>query len=290
LVELLVVIAIIAVLIGLLLPAVQKVREAAARLTCGNNAKQLALAAHQYHDVRDHLPAGVNVIIGSSEQFPAMSWRVALLPYLEQGAVWAEVEANYRADPVPFLPRHEPTRVRVLSVLTCPTDPRQQQAWVIDGAANSHSTFLGVAGIAVGDRTGALYYRSRVGLVRVSDGTSNTLLFGERPPTADLDYGWWYAGIGQDGRGDLDSHLAVRATNLRLLRKYGYDACPNGPYPFVPGRVDNYCSAFHFWSLHPGGANFAFCDGSVRFLRYSADAVLPALATRAGGEVVPGDY
>jgi prepilin-type processing-associated H-X9-DG protein len=58
-----------------------------------------------------------------------------------------------------------------------------------------------------------------------------------------------------------------------------------GPYYFQAGRVDNPCDAFHFWSLHSGGANFAFCDGSVRLLNYSADSVLPALATRAGGEV-----
>ena len=62
--------------------------------------------------------------------------------------------------------------------------------------------------------------------------------------------------------------------------------CSKGPFHFVAGRADDLCSAFHFWSPHPGGANFAFCDGSVRFLSYSADPVMPALATRAGGETV----
>jgi prepilin-type processing-associated H-X9-DG protein len=64
-----------------------------------------------------------------------------------------------------------------------------------------------------------------------------------------------------------------------------YLACPPGPYAYTDGDLKSVCHAYHFWSRHPGGAHFAFCDGSVKFLRYSADAVLPALATRAGGEV-----
>jgi prepilin-type processing-associated H-X9-DG protein len=62
--------------------------------------------------------------------------------------------------------------------------------------------------------------------------------------------------------------------------------CPAGPYAFAPGRFDNQCDVFHFWSPHSGGVNFLFCDGSARFLRYDADAILPALATRAVGEPV----
>ncbi len=71
--------------------------------------------------------------------------------------------------------------------------------------------------------------------------------------------------------------------------RYGYHNCADGPYAFGPGDLKQHCDAFHYWSLHTGGANFAFADGSVHFLRYSATAVLPALATRAGGETV-GDF
>jgi prepilin-type processing-associated H-X9-DG protein len=82
--------------------------------------------------------------------------------------------------------------------------------------------------------------------------------------------------------GDGESTLGVRSKNVW---RHTPD-CPVGPYRFTDGDIDNNCDTFHFWSLHPGGAGFAFCDGSVRFLRYDADALMPALASRAGGETV----
>jgi prepilin-type processing-associated H-X9-DG protein len=95
--------------------------------------------------------------------------------------------------------------------------------------------------------------------------------------------GWWYAGWGQDKDGEADAVLGIRTKNKRS--PWGR-SCPIGPYHYTAGRFDNQCDAFHFWSPHPGGANFLFVDGSVRFLRYEADPILPALATRAGGESV----
>ena len=101
-------------------------------------------------------------------------------------------------------------------------------------------------------------------------------------------FGWWYAGTGLGAVGLLDFTVNSREGKLRT-RYAGYRQCPEGPYHFQARRLDDYCGVFHYWSLHDGGANFAFCDGSVRFLRYEADAILPALMTRAGGEVVPGE-
>ena len=131
--------------------------------------------------------------------------------------------------------------------------------------------------------TGVLYRDSRVRLTDITDGASNTIAVGERPPSADYWYGWWYAGFGQNGTGGLDSLLGARELNAG--GNYTY-MCAPGPFHFQSGRFDDQCSAFHFWSPHTGGANFLFADGSVRFLSYSADKILPALATRAGGEVV----
>jgi prepilin-type processing-associated H-X9-DG protein len=106
----------------------------------------------------------------------------------------------------------------------------------------------------------------------------------ERPPSADLNFGWWYGGGGQSKDGSGDSVLGVREM---YVGPFGSgQLCPAGPYHFGSGEISNQCDAFHFWSLHSGGANFLFCDGSVRFLAYSADSILPALATRAGSERV----
>jgi prepilin-type processing-associated H-X9-DG protein len=125
---------------------------------------------------------------------------------------------------------------------------------------------------------------SRVRYADILDGLSNTLMVGERPPSADLWEGWWYAGWGCDGEGRADMVLGVRDGSSGCY--LSLTECPRKPAGFIRGNIKNNCDSLHFWSFHPGGANFLFCDGSVRFLSYSADPLLPALATRAGSEQV----
>jgi prepilin-type processing-associated H-X9-DG protein len=120
----------------------------------------------------------------------------------------------------------------------------------------------------------------------VVDGASNTLMAGERPPSASLIFGCWFADAGTSNNGDGGVTLGVREINEQISGLPATDQCPRGPYNFVPGTLDNECDLFHFWSFHSGGANFLFVDGSVHFLGYSADGILPALATRSGGERV----
>jgi len=283
LIELLVVIGIIATLIGLVLPAVQRVRAAAARLKCQNNLKQLGLALHHYHDANHALPPG-STSYASSRPFPYMYWPTRLLPFLEQEALWRQAEQAYQLNPNPTInPPHLPFATP-LAVLSCPLDPRLSEAQPThQGKVAALTSYVGVLGTDYTRTDGVLFRDSRVRLTDIRDGTSNTIMLAERPPSADAWYGWWYGGSGQDGSGSLDSLLGAREINGG--GPYIYQCAP-GPHAFGPGSIDNQCDVFHFWSLHSGGANFAFADGSVRFLRYSADALLPALATRNGGESV----
>jgi prepilin-type processing-associated H-X9-DG protein len=140
-----------------------------------------------------------------------------------------------------------------------------------------------VTGTAVGTNDGVLFLDSHVRISDIADGTSNTVAVGERPPSSDAWYGWWYTGYGLNGTGSADMLLGSRERNVG--GRY-VEQCAPGPYHFAPGRLDQQCDLFHFWSLHDGGAHFLFADGSVHFLTYSADDILSALATRADGEVV----
>jgi hypothetical protein len=281
LVELVVVIAITAVLIGLLLPAVQKVRQAAARAGCANNLKQIGLALHHYHDIHLALPPGCSFRAGANS-YPYMTWMTRLLPYLEQEPLWqrafgAYAQAQFFEDPPHVLILGQP-----LPIFTCPADPRSREPWDFGVFRVAFTDYLGIEGIDLEKRDGLLYLDSRVRLIDITDGTSNTLAVGERPPSPDHNFGWWYAGWGQLKTGSADSVLGVREVCVHPR----YRSCPPGPYSFQPGEVDSLCSAFNFWSFHPGGAHFLVADGSVRFLSYSAAPLLPALATRSGGEIV----
>ncbi len=283
LIELLVVIAIIAVLIGLLLPAVQKVRAAASRIQCANNLKQIGLALHLYHDAQSSLPPGITSP-KRGEPRPFLTWLARLLPHVEQEQLWQATVATYQRERFPFLNPPHVGFGTPLRVFACPVDGRVLELdYTHQGRRPALTSYVGVLGTAFDRTEGVLYRDSRVRLTDILDGTAHTLAVGERPPSADRWYGWWYAGFGQAGTGSGDMLLGARERNAG--GPY-VSQCPPGPYQFGPGGVTNQCDLFHYWSLHVGGAHFLFADGSVRFLAYSAAPLLPALATRAGGEVV----
>ncbi len=283
LIELLVAIGIVATLLGLLLPAVQKVRAATARLQCQNNQKQLALALHNYHDRRGQLPPGLSVK-SEGGHLPFLGWEARILPDIEQANLWRQVEEAFDSDPDPLkfyghVPHHRLLGKPVL-LFNCPSDPRLPGPKPGMFGLVAFTSYLGVEGRSQDTKDGMLFRDSSVRVLDVTDGTSNTLMLGERPPAADLRYGWWYRGWGQSQDGSLEMLLGASERNV-----VG-EGCPAGPFSFAPGRLDNQCDVFHFWSPHTGGANFAFGDGSVRFLSYSAEPVISALTTRASGEVV----
>jgi len=287
LLELVVVISVIALLGALILSAVQRARVAAARTQCQNNLRQLGLGLHGYHDARHSLPPG-----WTSENWPErpdgysyLGWTARILPYIERQNLWQQIEQAYKVSPGSWVwaEPHPAITATVVSLFDCPSDDRVRTSQPLStGHPVAFTSYLGVSDDRPNRYTGVLFQDSAVRLTDITDGTSHTLMIGERPPSADHRFGWWYRGWGQRQEGSAEMILSVRETN----RVSDYPSCPVGPYHFTPGKFDNQCDMFHYWSPHPGGANFAFADGSVRFLRYEADPIMPALATRAGGETV----
>jgi prepilin-type N-terminal cleavage/methylation domain-containing protein/prepilin-type processing-associated H-X9-DG protein len=313
LVELLVVIAIIALLIGLLLPAVQKVREAAARVQCQNNLKQMGLAVHNYHDTYQFFPASGWTRAGAGN--PAgkwHSWRSAILPFVEQDNLrrlfdlnshWWE-GPNLAAAVYPVRMYECPstgTRLSITSAVAkpspapgrpaltfaqplAPTDYEAIQG-VQHGSINPH---LPAPLYDANNRFSVMHRDSKNAVTAVSDGTSSTIMVVEcaaRPlvfrgrvanPALSNDQGIGWAD--NEGPFSLDGAAADGSA----------EGCgpAGGCTSAMNRRNDN-----EPYSFHSGGGNFLFADGHVRFVRESVDLVtFAALCTRAAGEVVAGDF
>ncbi len=296
LIELLVVIAIIGILIALLLPAVQKVREAAGRTKCANSLKQVGLALHSYYDINGTLPFGLT--LHSPYTKPPddrwyWSWMAILLPYLEQQNLYnSALDYVHRTNNWnPWFPEN-PALYAPQPMYQCPMDERSLVAAKVVNGWTIHvafTEFLGVTGTVMDANDGLFFPDSHIRFAEITDGLSNTLMVGERPASKDLVFGWWFAGAGQQSlkypyqNGSSDVVLGVNEINTS-----GDYHCPSGaahPYHFGPGDLNNNCDQFHFWSLHPGGAHFLLADGSTQFFNYSINLdILTALSTRAGGE------
>jgi prepilin-type N-terminal cleavage/methylation domain-containing protein/prepilin-type processing-associated H-X9-DG protein len=277
LIELLVVIVIIAILIGLLLPAVQKIREAANRMKCSNNLKQLVIGLHNYHDARSTLPPAY----ASSNLNPGWAWSSFILPYVEQDNLHRQLDVDktiFGLTLNPATPTQHPLGKTKLTIYRCPSDtgPDLNPERLDFGMSN----YRGVAGPTTypfftpnQDMGGILYHNSSVRLTDITDGTSHTLAVGEC--------------------------IFDQPTGKRACIWVGMTGLRNGSIWIsdVMWWVDNATATVNgtapqaFSSRHHGGAMFAFCDGSVRFFRNNTQpSIVRWLAGRNDGQIVPPEF
>jgi prepilin-type processing-associated H-X9-DG protein len=213
-----------------------------------------------------------------------ISWQTQILPFIEQDALWRGVVDAYRADPSGQSPEHARIRSAVVPLFLCPAEARTL-GWIYPEYPWGLTSYLGVAGTSIADDDGVFHENVSFRLTDITDGTSNTLMIGERPPGPRGDRSGWY---GTPGWSPCPLSQVLGVAHAYGPPDNAVDCLPP-VNAFRPGRIDDLCDVIHFWSLHPGGAMFAFADGHVRFIPYSAGKLLPALATRAGGEVVSLD-
>lgn len=282
LIEVLVAMGIIALLIALLVPAVQASREAARRIQCSNNLRQLALALENYASATQSYPGGY--VADDQSFYPGLGWAYFLLPQLEQAALYNAVN---QIVPIPF-PAQSTARSASLAVFLCPTSPPygpvrfEFTGWSEGVSDVSPSQYVASSGyfdpeISHADDADGLFFRnSHVSPRDVTDGLSNTIAFGER--SRNLSDAAWLGPVALPvgttcTAPGWPAKVCEATWDLVLARPTGVNAPSAGPDAF--------------WSLHPGGANFAFADGSVRPIKSTIQVkTLYALATRARAEVV----
>jgi prepilin-type N-terminal cleavage/methylation domain-containing protein len=288
LIELIVVIAIIAVLIGLLLPAVQKIRESASRLSCQNNLHQMGLALHNYHDAHGSFPSGYlcqprpNV----NSTAPGWGWAALLLPNLEQEPLYRQINFAVAVED----PSHLGVRTTLLKMFVCPSDRMtgvftinsDTGAALADAATNSYAACHG-AGPDIeeelDDFNGLFSRNSLVRVTDIIDGSSNTIALGER--------GSFFTRT--PWAGAVSSGTTRITPGAPTNNQSAVDEAPTQVLAHVAVHTINDANADSedFFSPHTGVCLFLFGDGSVRPVRQGVPlAVLQALATRNGGEVV----
>ncbi len=306
LIELLVVIAIIAVLIGLLLPAVQKVREAANRASCANNLHQIALAMHEYHDARGHLPPGSFGPMIGDRQFPTgwhdpnttelpwghFGWPAAILEYVEQGALYKSMNFNVPAyaESIPEQSDWSPTGDRgpagnianrpaalnMPKVFTCPSARRVKLATQFKDYAMNAGTGLCCPERRQSDMDGIAFVNSRIAIKDVRDGTSNTFLLLEFAHFGN--HSWTPVGWG------ANQFFWVHHTSQGYVT-----CCEHNGTPTPPNSTAWNHRGSH--SAHPSGVQVAMVDGRVAWVSNHINfRTYKAMFTRKSGEVVPGEW
>lgn len=265
LVELLVVIAIIGILIGMLLPAVQQVREAARRCSCSNNLAQVGIALQNFEFSQEHFPAGVleaNGPILTQETGQHTGFLVQLLPYVEQFGIANRFDIDAGA----YAPANAPARAMIIPVFNCPSFVSTINADGTAGLTNYAGCHHGSETQIDSDNNGLLFLNSQIGFGDIADGSSNTILVGEFLPTQDS-LGW---------ASGTRSSLRNTSEIISIQDWAAINLAPPGP-DVVGG----------FGSGHPGITQFALASGSLVALSRNVDAkVFEFLGNRADGEMM----
>lgn len=287
LIELLVVIAIIGVLIGLLLPAIQKVREAANRTSCQNNMKQLGLALLGYHDANGGFPPGDQTANAATKR-TIQSWEIFIFPYLELDNVYKKYSfaANWNAAPNESTVRNTAVNQTVVKGLMCPSCRPDRWGTNFRGISDYPAinqialpnTFLNPAPKADATFHGILGKNLSRRVEDVLDGTSNTLLLAECAGRNDNFQMGVKVGTGTTGAW-ANPAAAIILNGFNIATKA------------VPGACAVNCTNLQeVYSFHSGGANTLFGDGSVRFMKQNIDlTTLSWLITRNQNEIIPGN-
>ncbi|WP_254507950.1 DUF1559 domain-containing protein [Anatilimnocola floriformis] len=289
LVELLVVIAIIGVLVALLLPAVQAAREAARRSSCSNNLKQLGISLHNYHDTVQRFPYGY---MESGGLHLRNCWMQQLLPYFEQRAMYdqfATTNVQWIMD-IPAAIKDVPIKTMV-----CPSDPTGAGAQGANGGRRpdgygTQGNYVGCTGdgfmLGYSELKGLFFYQSSNHFGSITDGSSNTLAFGETIIRGKTGTGWgdggsYWGGARWGGYGftAMESPNTTVADQVYQCKSTTWKGAPCTSISSSETQRNS------LRSLHPGGVQVGLADGSVRFLTNNVDInTYRALATIAGGE------
>jgi prepilin-type N-terminal cleavage/methylation domain-containing protein/prepilin-type processing-associated H-X9-DG protein len=304
LIELLVVIAVIAILVGMVIPAVQMVRQSAARTQCANNLHQMGTALHNYHDAHNAFPPGYTAadpyFNGATDTTPGWGWATYILPFLEQGSLYSQFDLTQPVESFTGIQT-------VVNLYICPSDFVPQGPFTVPDAFGNPiclaapSSYAGCCGGDESDTAdptglGIFYRNSRTRLTDITDGTSQTIMVGERA----------FANAQGIWAGAVNGGVCGRGLNNPTSENAGQNSFPapclvlghshlNNPDGDADASVDD------FSSMHPGGSNFLFADGSVHFIgtiphnnpdgSYTQDSLnFQGLGTRANGEVVPLDW
>lgn len=283
LLEMIICISLAGFLFSLTIAAMAGAKNKSLLLDCKNNLRQIGIALATFESTNHAYPKTI-FSLGAprvhGKKTTHLGWQVQILPFFGHETAYTNAVSSCERETDMF--NNPPHTVLTLKIggYECKSVPSNSHDFPT-GIEFSKTSYLGVGGLA--GKPG-MFSSMGTRLSQVLDGQSNTLLIGERPAPQSNLAGTWYPGF--------IKYSGVGPNNILFMDrrvKYWDDPCEAPDRAFGPGNIHNSCDRFKFWSLHRGGGNFLFADGSVTFFNHSAGDSLEAMSTRAGGEIISPD-